>query len=124
MSVERHIRENNGKKYAAVILSPCFGTGWSTWNTKDVAIDKRIVEWLIDNANIQSKNNKSIDDIDIEDLDYEAFEKYCHEIGYKNIFAPGFLRITFLPLKTIFRITEYDGAESIEIYHPGSYTVL
>lgn len=124
MSVERYIRENNGKEYAAVILSPDFGAGWSTWNTKDVAIDKRIVKWLINNANIQNNNDKNIDDIYIEDLDYEAFEKYCHEIGYQNIYVPGFLRITFLPLKTIFRITEYDGAESIEIYRPDFYTVL
>jgi hypothetical protein len=89
----------NEKGELGVLISTGWGSGWSTWNNKELAYDKRIIEkWL---------EKVSADDMCdyIESLEYER----PYMGGYDN------LHLEFIPRGTMFRIHEYDGAESIEI---------
>lgn len=85
----------------AVIYSPEHGAGWYSWH--------RIEELLFD--------PKLVDLIE-RDAGQEEIEQYCIE-EYENANklaywgAAGDLKIEWIPEGSIFRISEYDGAESI-----------
>lgn len=99
MDVERYVKD--GK--VAVLVSPGYGAGWSTWEGKKLAYDKRVVEfWL------QYKDDEVFPE--------EAAKKLFYEWGYEDVFFGGFnqIKIVWLEPGTKFRITEYDGFESIE----------
>jgi len=83
----------------AVIYSPEYGGGWSTWNPKHPGIlfDPAIVEF-------------------VEKKQDEELEVYV-TLKYPGIYDGGIvgLKIEWIPEGTFFRINEYDGAETIEI---------
>ena len=83
----------------AVIYSPEFGGGWSTWNPKHPGIlfDPAIVEF-------------------VEKGQDEELEVYV-TLKYPGIYDGGIvgLKIEWIPEGTFFRVNEYDGAETIEI---------
>lgn len=83
----------NGK--VAVVTSPWFGAGWSTWGTLDMAFDPAIV-LAVENGNMNLAQKI-------------ANEKY----DVSGIGAEDGLVITWLLQGTKFRIEEYDGSESI-----------
>jgi hypothetical protein len=95
--MEKYIK--NGQ--VAVIISPGFGAGWSTWNNveygEELMFDPMVVDMIL--------NNKS-----------EEFNTYI-AVRYPNLYNTGFdeLAIQWVPEGTVFRIHEYDGNESIEI---------
>lgn len=83
----------------AVLISPGFGAGWSTWNDEGIAYDKRVVEyWLNENPTS------------------EEMKEFLESIGYSNTYMGGYssLRIEYIPRGTMFCIHEYDGSESID----------
>lgn len=94
--MEKVIRD--GK--VAVLYSPGFGAGWSTWNYSfpECLFDPDIVEMV----------EKEIDAHEIAQF---AEKKYGEEF-----YAGGAddLRIVWLTEGTLFRINEYDGSESLE----------
>jgi len=94
--MEKVIRD--GK--VAVLYSPGFGAGWSTWNYSfpECLFDPDIVEML----------EKEVDANEIVQF---AERKYGEEF-----YAGGAddLRIMWLSEGTLFRINEYDGSESLE----------
>ena len=83
----------------AVLISPDFGGGWSTWNPKypEILFDPAIVEF-------------------VEKDQSEELEVYV-TLRYPGIYDGGIvgLKIEWIPAGTFFRVSEYDGAESIEI---------
>ena len=87
----------NGK--VAVLYSPGFGAGWSTWNREvpDLMFDPAIVEF-------------------VENEQWAELNTYV-TLKYPGIYTGGMkdLVIAWLPLGTEFRIGEYDGAENIEV---------
>jgi hypothetical protein len=88
----------NEKGELGVLVSYGFGAGWSTWNDKELAYDKRIIEkWL-------------------EDVTSDEMCDYVESLGYKRPYMGGYrdLRLEFIPKGTMFCIHEYDGAESVE----------
>ena len=95
--VEKVIR--NGQ--VAVLISPGYGAGWSTWcddNQRETALfDKRLVEAV--EAGVE----------DIEPLAKEIFgdSNYFYCGGWRDI------KIIWLPIGTRFRIDEYDGSETL-----------
>lgn len=128
MANSRFIRED-GK--AAVIVSHGFGSGFSTWHERDMAVDGRIVKWLYDNGNIFSDEKEEDEDyIKVPKDIIEDFKEFLDSIGYKDISlyclgeGRSGLSIHYLPVGTVFRINEYDGAESIEVFNTKSYIVL
>lgn len=88
----------NEKGELGVLISGCWGAGWSTWNDEELAYDKRIVEKWLDGVSASEMCTY------IESLGYA----YPYMGGYKN------LRLEFIPRGTMFCIHEYDGRESIE----------
>lgn len=93
--VERYYNENNE---LGVLVSYGYGAGWSTWNDKELAYDKRIVEKWLENVSADEMCDF------VESLGYDR----PYMGGYKN------LDLKFVPRGTLFRIHEYDGYESIE----------
>lgn len=93
--VEKYYNENDE---LGVLISYEYGAGWSTWNYKELAYDKRIVEkWL-------------------EGTSSDEMCNYVESLGYARPYMGGYkdLELEFVPRGTVFRIYEYDGYESIE----------
>ncbi len=90
----------------AVLYSPGFGAGWSTWNSSDaegLCFDSRIIEHVIKE-------------------DYEKVEEITEQL-YPGTYTGGArqLDVVWLPVGTQFEITEYDGSESVEILSEKRY---
>ena len=88
---------DNGK--VAVLYSPGFGAGWSTWN-------KEVPELVFDPAIVKL----------VEKDQWDELRTYI-TLKYPDIYDGGMrdLAIAWLSVGTEFQITEYDGAESIKI---------
>lgn len=89
-----------------VLISPGYGAGWSTWNEAAMAIDKKLIEAFENGISEEDMKQLCID------LGYtggfEGTEPYMG--GFKN------LTIVEVPEGTFFRVSEYDGYESIEFF--------
>jgi hypothetical protein len=88
---------DNGK--VAVLYSPGFGAGWSTWN-------KEVPELVFDHAIVKFVENDQMAEL----TTYVTLK-------YPGLYTGGMkeLAVAWLPVGTEFQINEYDGAESIEI---------
>ena len=97
MKMEKVIRDG----LVAVLYSPGFGAGWSTWNYQfpECLYDPEIVEMV----------EKEVDQHEIAQF---AEKKYGEEF-----YAGGAddLRIVWLTEGTEFIINEYDGSESMQL---------
>lgn len=109
LKVNKVIRD--GK--VAVLVSPGFGAGWSTWayrgeedNRDFMMFDPTLVAMV--------ERGDSI----------EAIESYVTAI-HPHTYCGGAddLTIFWLPVGTAFRIHEYDGSESIEIRDEMNWTI-
>lgn len=83
----------------AVLFSPGFGAGWSTWDSEygnDLVFDPMLVKL-------------------IEDGKREEMFTYV-AMRYPNVYTGGLdsLEIYWLPEGTLFQIEEYDGSETIQ----------
>lgn len=90
----------------AVLYSPSFGAGWSTWNRDhcpDMVFDPWIVDLLL---NSQSQP---------EDID-QQIQAHC-ALKYPGAYLGGLqgLKVGWIPQGSLFKIEEYDGSESIEL---------
>jgi hypothetical protein len=97
---QKYIRNNS----VAVLFSPDYGAGWSTWNTdygEDILFDPWIVDVLLSDADKEEKAEK--------------IRAYC-ALRYSNLFLGGLdrLAIAWVPQGSMFKVVEYDGKESIE----------
>ena len=95
LEVNKLIRDGR----VAVLVSPGHGAGWSSWNSEheEILFDPAIVEF-------------------IEKDQDEELEVYV-ALRYPGIYDGGIvgLKIEWIPAGTFFRVSEYDGAESIEL---------
>jgi hypothetical protein len=84
----------------AVLISTGWGAGWSTWNTESP-------EMLFDPTLVQMVEN---------DADMSELVAYA-EKQWPNAYHGGLdeLVVLWIEQGTEFRVTEYDGAESIQI---------
>lgn len=95
--VERYYNEDGE---VGILVSYGYGAGWSTWNDKELAYDKRIIEkWL-------------------EKVSADEMCSYVKSLGYIKPYMGGYkqLELVFVPRGTLFRIDEYDGAEALETF--------
>lgn len=94
--VEKYYNENGE---LGVLISPGFGAGWSSWNCDEIAFDKRVVEYWLN-----------------ESPSSDEMHEFLESLGYKNVYMGGYgsLTIRYIPRGTMFCIHEYDGSESIE----------
>jgi hypothetical protein len=83
----------------AVLYSPGFGAGWSTWNQEvpELVFEPVIVDF-------------------VEKEQWEELAVYV-TLKYPDLYDGGMrdLEIAWLDVGTEFRIHEYDGSESIEV---------
>jgi hypothetical protein len=91
------VRDNK----VAVLYSPGFGAGWSTWNTehKNIVYDPTVVAWVESGKPEDARAR----------LEATLEEKYprCYLGGMRD------LEIQWLPLNTWFIVDEYDGSERV-----------
>jgi hypothetical protein len=92
----------NDKGQIAVLYSPSYGSGWYSWNNvKELLFDPKIVELVLNR----------------EENTTEAIRTYVEETYPDEGIYCGSnvedLEICWLEPGTRFRISEYDGAESV-----------
>lgn len=90
----------------AVLVSPGFGAGWSTWNgDEDMVFNKRLVLAVLNESG--------------EDPLAVAVEEYpdAYHGGVDD------LEVEWLPVGTAFRINEYDGSECLEVMGSVDYKI-
>lgn len=98
MSVERYY-DKDGR--VAVLYSPGYGAGWSTWSTsraEDLMFDRRIVELVLNNERAK------------------ITESFMVSLGYDDIVYCGGakqLEVEWLQPGTMFKIDEDRGNEQI-----------
>ena len=85
----------------AVLYSPGFGAGWSTWNPG-------VPEILFDPAIVELVEKRKRDEL-----------KVYVTLKYLDLYMGGLedLTVAWLPEGSEFRIHDNDGSESIEIKH-------
>jgi len=84
----------------AVLVSPGFGAGFSTWNSPEMAVDFDLVEAFLSG--------------DMKRFAYIVIEKYG-----ENTYLGGMdnLMVVWVDEGKKFRIEEYDGSESLEVFN-------
>jgi len=89
----------------AVLVSPGFGAGWSTWAFDG---EGQTTEFMLFDPTLVAMVERG-DSV-------EAIESYVTAI-HPNTYCGGAddLTIEWLPVGTAFRIHEYDGYESVEV---------
>ena len=87
------------KGCVAVIYSPEYGAGWSTWN-------QEVPEILFDPAIVEL----------VEKDQWDELEVYV-TLKYPGLYDGGLpqLAVQWISIGSEFRVHEYDGSESIEV---------
>ena len=100
MKVTSEVYEN-GRGEIAVLVSPGWGAGWSTWERPELAYDKFVVELFL-----EYQEGK---------VSEEEVEKKLEKRYNKSIYMGGWsdLVIEWMPRGEPFQIIEYDGSEYI-----------
>ena len=127
MEIEKYY--NSDKTAIAVLVSPGYGAGWSTWNCPEIAYDRRVVEywsefWLDRGLpETYGSINRMVSHIMSHGGDKEV-ENFMEFIGYYNVYCGGWedIGVEWVPVGSLFRIEEYDGSECLEIFNENSYT--
>lgn len=97
-AAERVERDGN----VAVLVSPGFGAGWSTW-----AHDDKAREWALHSpAVVAWVDGGKVGDID-KIIKAALGDSYFYSGGARD------LEVSWVPKGTTFRIEEYDGSESL-----------
>lgn len=110
--VPRLIRDGR----VAVVLSPSFGAGWSTWNPDEtqefLALDATLAQMVLDNATpeaIVAYVHRVFPPVEDPDSPNDA-GKFCMYTAEADS-----LQVQWVPAGVAFRIHEYDGSESIKL---------
>jgi len=97
MEFEKYVKD--GK--VAVLYSPGYGAGWSTWNPdeKGLLFDRRVVAKVLSGAPVT--------------------EEFMKELGYTTGYYGGArdLEVAWLDEGQPFRVEEYDGAERVVTFY-------
>lgn len=99
-----------------LLISPSYGAGWSTWNCPEMAMDKDLIELFEKGCTCEEMERACLK------------KKYGGRFGYNYVTTPymgGFseLKVVEVPKGALFRINEYDGSESVEVFDPDNWLV-
>lgn len=108
------IRKYIKKGKVAVVYSPGFGAGWSTWKSGDLALQMlysyEVVDQILKDDKIRKRSQKGL----ARSAEfYDAIRQYFPE---PSTFFLQPLEVAWIPLNAPFRIDEYDGNESVKTY--------
>ena len=103
----------NDKNEVAVLICPKYGGGWSTSYMlngpgirRQILVDSRIIRYMFLGEYAEHDYNSFMQNvIGLDEYEYPTVE--CKDLA-----------VVFIPEGTQFRVNEYDGSESIEIYDP------
>ena len=104
----------NNPDTTAIAYSPGYGAGFSSWNENIKPHDPKLITAILEWGMIEDIQEDEI----IVDIDKEFLTRAVEEAGqWTKDFYGGceVIHIAFLPKGTVFRISEYDGYEGIEI---------
>lgn len=116
--------EKNGK--IGVLVSPGFGAGWSTWGYDELAYDKRVVEFWLSHKD-DEEFMATVDEFGFGGASESAAHKEAMEffssLGYGTPYMGGFedIELEFVEKGMPWRITEYDGSESLETFDTAGF---
>lgn len=103
----KYVIENEKGKFTAVLISPDYGAGYSTWGEGD-CMDGELIQSLLGRVNDFDPNNVDCrTEIDVS--------------GYMISKFNSMFTVCFVPTGTRFRISEYDGSESIVYFDESDY---
>lgn len=105
--MEKFIVKNSYGEFTAVLISPDFGAGYSTWGHGN-PMDGNVIRELLE----------CVEDFNPDEVDEETEIDVSDYMANDNLYS-----ICFIPVGTAFRINEYDGSESIEYYSPDDYYI-
>lgn len=109
----------NGDRSAyAILVSRGWGSGWSTANPEypEIAYDKKVLEWYCRLTPEFFEKFKC--DFNGKNEEYKEARDFFDNLGYYDIYFGGFRNdmIRWIPVESIWRIEEYDGAERVEFF--------
>ena len=113
-----------------VLYSPGFGAGWYTSfdpenAPEEVIFDSRLVQFVASEEFSRLFNSQQYHFHEGNENEHVFCDIMMDWFGLTGVYAGGFsqLKIQLIPKNTQFRIQEYDGAESVEIFNPSRYFV-
>lgn len=115
------------KGYTPVIYSPSYGAGFTTWNTQLKPHDEIMIRAIIEEGIITEVYDDGGYDDDIEvKIDKQSLAKIIEKLGYstEHLYlgcCDNEFMIEFVKKGDLFRINEYDGSESIEVFNTDDY---
>ena len=117
-----------GKRYA-VLVSPGYGAGWSTWGDSRLAYDKRVVEfWLShkDDKNFMETVEHFGTSYHPESDAHKEAREFFESCGYEMPYMGGFykIKVEYVRPGELWRIQEYDGSEWLERFDTSDYEVF
>lgn len=99
MDYEKRYNEDG---QVAVLISPGFGAGWSSWESTHqdaLLFDSRLVDAVL------------------QKMPVDEFVAYCERLGYDHYMGGAAdLEVVWLDPGTRFMVDEYDGSESIRTF--------
>lgn len=102
------LRNKNGD--LAVLISPGYGGGWSTWcsESRKMLADARIIRFFLENYGQGEKSSR----------DQGPMETFLESLGLEDFTMVGFrnLEVQFVPKGSLFQVHEYDGSEYIVLF--------
>lgn len=112
---------NEDHSHYAVLVSPGFGAGWSTWNYKELAYDKRVVEWYLEKVDCHPVYCMRLNDPNTPER--AAASELLASWGYGDVYFGGLQSnmLRWVPTGVPWRMAEYDGNESIEFLKIDDY---
>jgi hypothetical protein len=100
-------RRYDDQGLVAVLISPGFGAGWSTWSaaeqTEGMLFDSRLVDYILQTGT-------------------EGLGEYAESLGYTGYMGGAEdVRVEWLEPGTRFLVEEYDGSESLRTFDDLTY---
>lgn len=111
--------DSKGRECTPVMISTSFGAGFSTWGYGS-ATDDRLITYLF---------NTYPQELESYCCEYSEHEFDCYKFDHRPLFPKGMngfiddITVVLIPKGTAYRINEYDGHESIEVYNPEGYYI-
>lgn len=90
----------------AVLVSPGYGAGWSTWGNPESALDGELAQAILD-----GKSEEEVAAIAESNWPGE-YQGGLYQCG-----------VVWVPENSRFNITEYDGSESLNLEHESSWQI-
>lgn len=109
MSKNRYVKDGQ----VAVLISPGFGAGWSTWADSEYRQDCLFDPWIVDViVNGEYSPEEKL----------ERIAAHC-AVKYPGLYLGGLedLTVDWIPEGAAFRVDEYDGSESVDIRDQGDW---